>query len=121
MSTALNFNVVVRSSPEHATASLVDVEGEIDVLTSPRLKSALAGVVDAGATTVVINLNRVRYMDSTGLGVIVSALKHVRGMGGTIVMTGLTPHLTKIFEITGLRKVFDVYPTETDALKARFG
>ena len=121
MATALNFNVVVRSSPQHVTASLVDVEGEVDVLTSPRLKTALVAVVDAGATTVVINLDRVRYMDSTGLGVIVSATKRVREKDGSIVLTGLSPHLMKIFEITGLRKVFDVYPTESDALKACFG
>jgi anti-sigma B factor antagonist len=121
MATALNFNVVSRSSPLHATASIVDVEGEIDVLTSPRLKTALAGIVDAGSSTIVINLQRVQYMDSTGLGVIVSAMKRIREKDGTIVLTGLGPHLTKIFEITGLRKVFDLYPTESDALKACFG
>lgn len=121
MATALKFNVVIRSSPHHATASLVDVEGEVDVLTSPRLKTILAEVVDSGATTVVINLNGVQYMDSTGLGVIVSAMKRIREKDGTIVLTGLSPHLLKIFEITGLRKVFDVYQTESDALKARFG
>jgi anti-sigma B factor antagonist len=121
MATTLNFNVVVRSSPQHATASLVDVEGEVDVLTSPRLKTALAGIVDSGATTLVLNLDQVRYMDSTGLGVIVSALKTIREKDGVIVLTGLSPHLMKIFEITGLRKIFDVYPTEGDALKACFG
>jgi anti-sigma B factor antagonist len=121
MATTLNFNVTSRTSPQHATASLVDLEGEIDVLTSPRLKSALAGIVDGGATTIVLNLDRVQYMDSTGLGVIVSAMKRIRDKDGTIVLTGLSPHLAKIFEITGLRKVFDVYPTEGDALKACFG
>jgi anti-sigma B factor antagonist len=121
MATTLNFNVVVRSSPQHATASLVDVEGEIDVLTSQRLKTALAGIVDAGASTIVINLDQVEYLDSTGLGVIVSAMKRIRENDGSIVLTGLSPHLTKIFEITGLRKVFDVYPTASDALNASFG
>ncbi len=121
MANTLNFSVVVRSSPEHSTASLVDVEGEVDVLTSPRLKTALAGVIDSGASTVLINLDRVKYLDSTGLGVIVSAMKRIREKDGTIVLAGLSPHLMKIFEITGLRKVFDVYSTEGDALKARFG
>jgi len=121
MATALNFNVVSHSSPQHATASIVDVEGEIDVLTSPRLKTALAGIVDAGSSTIVINLGRVEYMDSTGLGVIVSAMKRLREKDGTMVLTGLSPHLTKIFEITGLRKAFEIYPTESDALKACFG
>jgi anti-sigma B factor antagonist len=121
MATALNFNVVNRTSPQHATVSLVDLEGEIDVLTSPRLKTALAAIVDAGALTIVLNLGRVQYMDSTGLGVIVSALKRIREKDGAIVLTGLSPHLAKIFEITGLRKVFDVYPTEDEALKACFG
>lgn len=121
MATALNFNVQVKPSPLHAEASIVEVEGEVDVLTSPRLKSALAAVVDAGTSTVVVNLDRVDYMDSTALGVLVSAMKRIREKNGTIVLTGLNPHLAKIFEITGLRKVFDVYSTVEDALKACFG
>jgi anti-sigma B factor antagonist len=91
------------------------------VLTSPRLKSALAEIVEAGSSTIVINFGRVRYMDSTGLGAIVSAMKRIRDKNGTIALTGLSPHLARIFEITGLRKVFDVYQTESDALSACFG
>lgn len=118
MTTALVFNVAVRKSSSHPAASIVDVEGEIDVLTSPRLKSALAGLVDGGSSVVVVNLAHVRYMDSTGLGVLVSAMKRIRENSGSIVLSGLNTHLSKIFEITGLRKVFDVYPTEADALTA---
>jgi anti-sigma B factor antagonist len=118
MATSLIFNASVRTSPEHPEASIVDVEGEIDVLTSPRLKSALAALVDGGSSLVVVNLAQVKYMDSTGLGVLVSAMKRIREKNGTIVLSGLNSHLSKIFEITGLRKVFEVYPTEDDALNA---
>ena len=65
---------------------------------------------------VVVNLAGVEYMDSTGLGVLVTALKRIREKSGNIVLAGLSPHLSKIFEITGLRKVFTVYPNEEDAL-----
>jgi anti-sigma B factor antagonist len=118
MATSLIFNASVRTSPEHPEASIVDVEGEVDVLTSPRLKSALAALVDGGSSLVVVNLAHVKYMDSTGLGVLVSAMKRIRENKGTIVLSGLNSHLSKIFEITGLRKVFEVYPTEDDALNA---
>ena len=118
MARTLTFNVGVRLSASYPGASIVDVEGEVDVLTSPRFKTALAEVVDAGASTVVVNLDKVQYMDSTGLGVLVSAMKRVRENDGIIVLTGLNPHLSKIFEITGLRKVFSVYATENEALNA---
>jgi anti-sigma B factor antagonist len=109
------FNVGVRASAGSA-ASIVDVEGEVDVLTAPRFKAALAKIVDAGAENVVVNLQRVRYMDSTGLGVLVSAMKQMRENSGNISLTGLNPYLSKIFEITGLRKVFKVYANEGEAL-----
>ena len=112
----MNLKVEVRPSPQHPGTSIVDVEGEVDVLTSPRLKAALAEIVDAGASTIVVNLEGVQYMDSTGLGVLVSALKRIREKSGSIVLTGLNPHLSKIFEITGLRKVFKLYLNEADAL-----
>lgn len=118
MATALIFNVEVRSSPRHAQASIVDVEGEVDVLTAPRFRAALAKIVDSRAATVVVNLDRVRYMDSTGLGVLVSAMKQIRENQGTIALTGLNPHLGKIFEISGLRKVFKIYASEGEALCA---
>ena len=109
------------------SASIVDVEGEVDVLTSPRLKVCPRGARRLGGSPlVVVNLDGVQYMDSTGLGVLVSALKRIREKNGNIVLTGLNPHLSKIFEITGLRKVFKVYPTEdaqalNDRLAVRTG
>ena len=121
MATSLTSNVSIRTSPLHPNASIVDVEGEVDVLTSPRLKLALAGLVDGASSLVIVNLTQVRYMDSTGLGVLISAMKRIRENSGTIVLSGLNSHLTKIFEITGLRRVFEVYPTDQDALNAGLG
>ena len=118
MARGLIFNVGARSSALHAGTSIIDVEGEVDVLTSPRFRTALAEAVDMGASSIIINLDKVQYMDSTGLGVLVSAMKRVREKDGVIVLTGLNSHLGKIFEITGLRKVFNVYATESEALDA---
>lgn len=95
----------------------VDLEGEIDVSTSPRIKDVLNEQIDQGHHNLVINMERVRYIDSTGLVAFISALKRVREKNGKIVLICTNPHILKIFNITGLNNVFDVYQTQDEAMK----
>ncbi len=90
------------------------VQGELDINTSPRLKKAIDQAIDAGNTTLVINFNGVRYIDSTGLGVLVASRKRLQDARGAIIMICNNRHILKLFEITGLVKLFDVYGTEEE-------
>jgi anti-sigma B factor antagonist len=95
----------------------VEVQGEIDVYTSPKVKEIVTELIDKGNNHLVINLEGVRYIDSTGLGVLIGALKKVREKEGSINLVCNNPQIKKIFNITGLVKIFGIYKNEEEALK----
>ena len=97
---------------------VVDLNGEIDVYTSPKVKDAIGELIDKGHYNLVINLESVRYIDSTGLGVLIGGLKRVREHGGTVNLVCTNPQIKKIFDITGLVKIFGIYDDEDAAAKA---
>ncbi|MDP9111823.1 MAG: STAS domain-containing protein [Candidatus Eremiobacteraeota bacterium] len=97
---------------------VVDLDGEIDVYTSPKVKDAIGDLIDKGHYNLVINLEKVRYIDSTGLGVLIGGLKRVREHGGTVNLVCTNPQIKKIFDITGLVKIFGIYDDEDAAMKA---
>ncbi len=97
---------------------VVAVGGEIDVYTAPRLRDQLAELVSAGHYHLVINLEEVDFLDSTGLGVLVGALKRVRTHQGSLHLVCTQERLLKIFRITGLAKVFPIYDSVGAACEA---
>lgn len=96
---------------------IVDVEGEVDVYTSMELKKELNKLVDDGNKKIMINLERVTYMDSSGLGILVAILKRLKKEKGSMKIVKLTPSIKKIFELTRLTKFFDIFETEEEAEK----
>lgn len=97
---------------------VVSVGGEIDVYTAPKLRDRLVELVDAGNHHLVVNLEGVDFLDSTGLGVLVGGLKRVRSHEGSLVLVCTQQRLLKIFKITGLAKVFPLYDTVEEATSA---
>ncbi len=98
--------------------AVLDVTGELDIYTSPKLRSAIQELLTGGTARVVVNLLNTTYLDSTALSVLTSALKQARDAGGTVALVYNQPQIEKIFTITGLHEVFPVYRTETDAVDA---
>ncbi|MEN1975541.1 STAS domain-containing protein [Cellulomonas sp. P4] len=96
--------------------TVVDVTGEIDVYTAPALRERLTSLVDAGHTDLVVNLTDVRFMDSTGLGLLVGVLKRVRGLDGRLQLVIDSERLLKVFRITALTQVFTIRETVAEAL-----
>jgi anti-sigma B factor antagonist len=94
--------------------TVLTVRGEIDVYTAPRLRQAIVDLVDAGSTNLVIDMEKVDFLDSTGLGVLVEGLKRVRTRGGDLSIVVTQDKIIKIFEITGLNKAFSLH-TSVDA------
>jgi anti-sigma B factor antagonist len=88
---------------------VIAVAGEIDVATAPQLREALHGVIGQGQATVVLDLLDVTFLDSTALGVLVGGLKRCRELGGELHVVVIDPRIKKIFEITGLNKVFPIH------------
>jgi anti-sigma B factor antagonist len=86
--------------------AVVAVGGEIDVYTAPNLRDCITELVSAGTYDIVIDLEGVEFLDSTGLGVLVGGLKKVRAHDGSLELICTQERLLKIFRITGLAKVF---------------
>jgi anti-sigma B factor antagonist len=89
---------------------VVAVKGEIDVATSPALRDDLYAIIDGGAREVVVDLSELGFIDSSGLGVLVAALKHMRERDGQLVLAGLQQPALRVFEITDLTTLFTLEP-----------
>ncbi|GAA2722014.1 STAS domain-containing protein [Cellulomonas aerilata] len=100
----------------HGDVVVVQVAGEIDVYTAASLREKLADLIDADHTDVVVDLTGVTFMDSTGLGVLVGALKKVRGYGGRLQLVIDQEKVIKVFRITALTQVFTIHETLDAAL-----
>jgi anti-sigma B factor antagonist len=98
--------------------TVVTVHGEIDVATSPSLRERLIGLVNSGATRLVLDLEGVDFLDSTGLGTIVSLLKRVRTHGGDLRLVCTEARIRRLFEITGLDKAVPLRASLDDAISA---
>jgi len=90
---------------------VIAVTGEIDVATAPQLREALHGVIAQGYATVVLDFLGVTFLDSTALGVLVGGLKRCRELDGELHIVVSDARIKKIFEITGLHKVFPIIDT----------
>jgi len=99
-------------------AHIIEVQGEIDVYTSPRVKETINELIEKEQYNLIINLEDVRYIDSTGLGVLIGALKKVREHNGSINLICTNPQIKKIFNITGLVKIFGIYKNQEEAISS---
>jgi anti-sigma B factor antagonist len=100
---------------------VIDVRGEIDIYTAPRLRELLIDLASKNSYQLIVNLDKVEFLDSTGLGVLVGGLKRVRAHDGWLDLVCTQERILKIFRITGLTKVFAIHQTVNQAIAARKG
>jgi len=94
---------------------VVALDGEVDVYTAPRLKEELVAAIEGGCSNVVVDMESVGFIDSSGLGVLVSALRRARERDGAVRIVCTRDNILKIFRITGLDKVFPIFSDATEA------
>jgi anti-sigma B factor antagonist len=94
------------------------VRGEIDLAGVDELREALHQLIVSGARHLVLDLGRVTYIDSTGLGVLVGACRRAQSHDGSLAVVGARPRLLSIFKLTGLTGVFTFVERLDDALPA---
>ena len=110
----MNFSVSTdQISPD---AYAIALGGEVDLYTAPEFKQQLLDVIGKGARHVIVDLSEATFIDSTTLGVLVGGVKRLRTNGGQLSLVCSDRNITKIFEITGLDRVFTIYPTRDEAL-----
>ena len=112
----MDIKVTVREAP--GDCYVVDLSGEIDVYTAPKLREKLISLVEAGSYQLIVDMEGVDFLDSTGLGVLVGGLKRVRAHDGWIDLVCTQSRILRIFRITGLNKVFSIYDTVAEATAA---
>jgi len=98
-------------------AVILDVSGDIDLESSPDLRKVLLGSLKE-SPRVVLNLIRVRYIDSSGIASLVEAWKEAKNLQHRMVLFGLTEVARNVLKLTHLLKLFEVYETESEALSA---
>ncbi|NLC56327.1 MAG: STAS domain-containing protein [Armatimonadetes bacterium] len=97
--------------------TVVDLVGELDAFTSLDLREAVVRLIEEGARDIIINLERVEFIDSVGLGTLVGCLKRSAEHGGSINLVCANPQIQKVFDITGLSKIFAIYKTREEAIQ----
>ncbi len=107
------------STRETDGTTVVAVGGEIDVYTAPRLRDKFTELVAAGSYDIIVDMQNVEFLDSTGLGVLVGGLKKVRAHDGSLDLVCTQDRLLKIFRITGLAKVFVIHDSAEAALASK--
>ena len=108
----------VRTEPLSDDAYVIALAGEVDLYTAPEFKQELLDVIAKGAKHVVIDLSETTFIDSTTLGVLVGGVKRLRPTGGSLALVCTDQNISKIFEITGLDRVFTIHASRDEALAA---
>ena len=98
--------------------TIVVVSGEIDMATAPRLRERLIDLIGEGQHRIVVDMSWVEFIDSTGLGVLIGALKRIRSHEGDLRLVIEDRRVLKVFEITGLDQVFVIHPSVEASLDA---
>jgi anti-sigma B factor antagonist len=97
-------------------AVVVDVDGQLVVTNRQEFKQVVLDEVEQGARSIVVDFSRSAYIDSSGLGALVSLGKRIREAGGDLRLAGLNEDLRTLFELTRLDALFPLYGTRADAL-----
>ncbi|MBN1142491.1 MAG: STAS domain-containing protein [Deltaproteobacteria bacterium] len=105
---------------EQGKAVVVELKEErLDAHNSNEFKSQMLSLFEGGKNNMVINLKGVRFIDSSGLGALVSGFKNATARNGSLKLCGLQPQVKSMFELTRLHRVFEIFP-DTEAAVASF-
>jgi anti-sigma B factor antagonist len=97
---------------------LLELSGRIDATCSEQLKDAVSAMIDAQKIKILIDLNAVDFIDSSGLGILVACLRSAIKAGGRLKITSLQNSPKKLFEVTRLDRVFDIFEDRDSAIKS---
>ena len=98
--------------------AVVSVDGELDVHTSPKLRSAIRHMLAEGQTRIIVDLLKTSYLDGQALAVLTATRRQARAAGGNIGFVHDQPLFTRLFALTGVRGAFPAFRTEALAVRA---
>lgn len=95
---------------------VISLEGKLNALTSAQVKGFFTKLLDQNGSRLVLDLEGVTFMDSSGLSSLISVLKAAREKGGFLRLTRIKPQVKSVLELTMLDRVFEIFPTVEAAL-----
>jgi anti-sigma B factor antagonist len=110
----MNFDIKTEQLGDDAY--VISLAGEVDLYTAPEFKQQLLEVIGQGGKQVIVDFSDTTFIDSTTLGVLVGGVKRLRTNEGQLSLVCSDRNITKIFEITGLDRVFTIYATRAEAV-----
>ena len=97
---------------------ILDIAGEIDLYNAPVIKDIINGLIEEQKFNVIINLEKVTYIDSSGIGALISSLSNLKKYQGGLKIINVYASVRKVFELTKLTSFFDIYNSEEEALES---
>jgi anti-sigma B factor antagonist len=97
---------------------ILDIEGEVDLHTSPDLRHQLQDLAKTRCPALLLNLAKTEYMDSSGLATLIEYFQGARGFGGKMALCGLSARIRNLFEVARLEQIFTLHPDEPTAVAA---
>lgn len=107
---------MIISVRESGAAHVVDLDGEVDLGTSPHLRRALFDVL-AKTSKLAVNLRALRYIDSSGIATLIEVLKDAQRLRKEFVLFGLSPAVQDVFRLTHVNRIFRIVETEEQAVE----
>jgi len=97
---------------------IIKVTGELDVHTVPEMDKVVRDQFDKNICKMVFDLSGLDYTSSAGIGIFMNSIKLARGHGGDIKISSLQPRVKRVLDLLGFTKIFEIFETNEDALKA---
>lgn len=95
---------------------ILDIQGEIDLYNAPDIKSFILKKIESQKYNIIINLQEVSYIDSSGIGALISSLSNLKKYQGTLKITNIHDSVKKVFELTKLTSFFEIFDNAEAAL-----
>lgn len=111
-------NVMINVRNINNTSSILDIDGEINAYAEDELMDAYNQATDSGVKNIILNFNGLEYMNSSGIGLLVTLLIRVQRRKQQLLAYGLSEHYQQIFELTRLNEAIAIYSTEDEAIKS---
>jgi len=102
---------------KHGATDIVETQGEVDLYSSPKLRKSLFLALEQRPTTLIVELTKVTYMDSSGIATLVEGLQLARKYETRLQLVGLSQAVMEVFQLARLDSMFEMYATEEEALR----
>ena len=103
---------------ESGQAVILDIKGEIDLYNALDIKNKINSLIELKKILIIINLNEVSYIDSSGIGALISSLSNIKKYQGKMLICNVHDSVKKVFELTKLTSFFQIFDDEASALAA---